>query len=143
MKIRLARIIGIPVPEQFQKDWQPIVHEWIKEYNDQYPDDIIEHVEPCIDYFTHNQDNINKNLKNIYWEEADGMADIELINSNMETYYMPDLDTYQDPNIRGIWFGEKWKCTANLNDYKEQLKDYLPDNFDYEKYYGEYSMTEF
>ena len=41
MKIRLARIIGIPVPEQFQKDWQPIVHEWIEEYNDQYPDDII------------------------------------------------------------------------------------------------------
>lgn len=47
MKIRLARIIGIPVPEQFRKDWQPIVHKWIEEYNDQYPDDIIEHVEPC------------------------------------------------------------------------------------------------
>lgn len=51
MKIRLARIIGIPVPEQFQKAWEPIVHEWIEEYNDQYPDDIIEHVEPCIDYY--------------------------------------------------------------------------------------------
>lgn len=71
------------------------------------------------------------------------MADIELINSNMETYCIPDLNTYADPNIRGIWFGEKWKCTANLNDYKEQLKDYLPDNFNYEKYYGGYSMTEF
>lgn len=32
---------------------------------------------------------------------------------------------------------------SDLNDYKEQLKDYLPDNFDYEKYYGGYSMTEF
>lgn len=53
MKIRLARIIRIPVPEQFRKDWQPIVHEWIEEYNDQYPDDIIEHVEPCIDYYQH------------------------------------------------------------------------------------------
>ena len=71
------------------------------------------------------------------------MADIELINSNMETYSMPDIDTYQDPDILGIWFGTKWKCTANLNDYKEQLKDYLPDTFDYEKYYGGYSWLEF
>lgn len=51
MKIRLARIIGIPVPEQFQKDWQPIVHEWIRENNDRFPDDIIEKVKPCIDYY--------------------------------------------------------------------------------------------
>lgn len=51
MKIRLARIIGIPVPEQFQKDWQPLVHEWIRENNDRFPDDIIESVDPCIDYY--------------------------------------------------------------------------------------------
>lgn len=51
MKIRLARIIGIPVPEQFQKNWEPIVHEWIHENNDRFPDDIIERVEPCIDYY--------------------------------------------------------------------------------------------
>lgn len=51
MKIRLARIIGIPVPEQFQKDWHPIVHAWIYENNDRFPDDIIEEVNPCIDYY--------------------------------------------------------------------------------------------
>jgi hypothetical protein len=51
MKIRLARIIGIPVPEQFQKNWEPIVHEWISENNNKYPDDIIESVDPYIDYY--------------------------------------------------------------------------------------------
>ena len=51
MKIRLARIIGIPVPEQFSKAWEPIVHEWIRENNNRFPDDIIERVEPCIDYY--------------------------------------------------------------------------------------------
>lgn len=35
----------------------------------QYTDD-----NEFIDYFTHNQDNINKRLQNIYWEEAAGMA---------------------------------------------------------------------
>ena len=56
---------------------------------------------------------------------------------------MPDLDTYADPNIRGIWFGQKWKCTADLNDVKEQLKDYLPNDFPFEKYYGGYSMIHY
>lgn len=51
MKIRLTQIIGIPVPEQFSKAWEPIVHEWIRENNDRFPDDIIERVEPCIDYY--------------------------------------------------------------------------------------------
>ena len=51
MKIRMTRIIGIPVPEQFYKSWEPLVHEWIRENNDRFPDDIIEHVEPCIDYY--------------------------------------------------------------------------------------------
>ena len=133
------------VPDQQDKEMTEAYNYFIQKLREaeptisaQYADD-----NEFIDYFTHNQDNINKNLKSIYWEEADGMADIELINSNMETYCMPDLDTYQDPNIRGIWFGESWKCTADLNDYKEQLKDYLPDNFNYEKYYGGYSHLEF
>lgn len=104
----------------------------------QYKDD-----NEFIDYFTHNQNNINKNLKDIYWEQIDGIADIELINSNIETYYVPDIDTYQDPDIRAIWFGESWKCTAELNDFKLQLKNYLPDDFPIEKYYGGYTMTEF
>ena len=51
MKIKLARIIAIPVPKQSQKEWTPIVHQWISENNDKYPDDIIELVDPCIDYY--------------------------------------------------------------------------------------------
>ena len=51
MKIRLARIISVPVPEQFQNNWEPLVHEWLQENNDRFPDDIIEDVTPYIDYY--------------------------------------------------------------------------------------------
>lgn len=125
------------VPDQQDKEMTEAYNYFIQKLREaeptisaQYADD-----NEFIDYFTHKQNNINKNLKDIYWEQSDGMADIELINS--------DIDTYQDPNIRGIWFGENWKCTADLNDFKEQLKDYLPDDFPYEKYVGAYSMTEY
>ena len=141
------------VPDQQDKEMTEAYNYFIQKLREaeptisaQYADD-----NEFIDYFTHKQNNINKNLKDIYWEQSDGMADIELINSDMDTYYIPDIDTYyipdidtyQDPNIRGIWFGENWKCTADLNDFKEQLKDYLPDDFPYEKYVGAYSMTEY
>lgn len=51
MKIRLARIIGVTVSEQFQNNWEPIVHAWIQENNDRFPDDIIENVTPYINYY--------------------------------------------------------------------------------------------
>ena len=133
------------IPDQQDKEMTEAYNYFIQKLreaeptiSDQYADD-----NKFIDYFTHNQNNINKNLKDIYWEQIDGIADIELINSNIETYYIPDIDTYQDPDIRAIWFGESWKCTAELNDFKLQLKDYLPDDFPIEKYYGGYTMTEF
>lgn len=53
MKIRLARIFGVPVPKQYRNNWEHIVHEWIHEHNDEYPDDIIENVTPYIDYYQH------------------------------------------------------------------------------------------
>lgn len=133
------------VPDQQDKEMTEAYNYFIQKLREaeptisaQYADD-----NEFIDYFTHNQDNINKKRKDIYWEQIDGMADIELINSNIETYYIPDIDTYQDPDIRAIWFSESWKCTAELNDFKLQLKDYLPDDFPIEKYYGGYTMTEF
>lgn len=133
------------VPDQQDKEMTEAYNYFIQKLREteptvsaQYADD-----NEFIDYFTHNQDNINKSLKDIYWEQLDGVADIELINSDMETYYIPDIDTDEDQDIRGIWFGEAWKCTADLNDFKQQLKDYLPDDFPIEKYYGGYSMIHY
>lgn len=51
MKIKETETIAIPVPEQFRKDWQSIVYAWIDENDDEYPDAVIESVEPCIDYY--------------------------------------------------------------------------------------------
>lgn len=51
MKIRQPLIINIPVPTQFQNNWEPIVHTWILKYNDLYPDHIIEFVNPQITYY--------------------------------------------------------------------------------------------
>lgn len=133
------------VPDQQDKEMTKAYNYFIQKLREaeptvsaQYTDD-----NEFIDYFTHKQDNINKNLKDIYWEQSDGMADIELINSDMETYYIPDIDTHQDPNIRGIWFGLNDDNAHGLTYVKEQLKDYLPDDFPIEKYYGGYSMLEF
>ena len=133
------------VPDQQDKEMTEAYNYFIQKLREaeptisaQYTDD-----NEFIDYFTHNQDNINKRLQNIYWEQLDGVADIELINADMENYYIPDIDIDEDPDIRGIWFGEEWKCTAELNNYKKELKDYLPDNFPIEKYYGGYSMIHY
>ena len=51
MKIKTTETIVIPVPEQFRNDWQSIVYTWIIENNDNYPDAIMESVNPNIDYF--------------------------------------------------------------------------------------------
>lgn len=51
MKIKGTETIAIPVPEQFRKDWQSIVYAWIDENNDEYPDAVIESVDPNIDYY--------------------------------------------------------------------------------------------
>lgn len=104
----------------------------------QYADD-----NEFIDCFYHNEDNINKNLKDLYWEQYNGIWQVSLMNSNMETFDMPDFDSAHNPTNRAIWFGVNWKHTADLNDYKEQLKDYLPDDFPFEKYYGGYSMIHY
>lgn len=73
--------------------------------------------------------------------------DIELINRNMETIYMPNIDTDVDPNIRGLCIGlNDGDDTANLANpdyYREYLAEYLPSDFPFEKYVGAYSMTEY
>lgn len=54
MKIRQTTVHRIDVPERFQTNWEPIVHSWIDTHNDVFPDDIIEDVEPQIEYYTRN-----------------------------------------------------------------------------------------
>ena len=60
---------------------------------------------------------------------------------------MPNIDTTEDPNIRGIWISLKEKYNhknlANPDYYREHLSEYLPKDFLYEKYVGAYSMTEY
>ena len=83
----------------------------------------------------------------LFWFAQDCTADIELINRNMETIYMPNIDTTEDPNIRGLWISVKdkydHKNLANPDYYREHLAEYLPSDFDYTKYVGAYSMTEY
>lgn len=83
----------------------------------------------------------------LFWFTQDCTADIELVNRNMETIYMPNIDTTDDPNIRGLWISltDKFdhKNLANPDYYKQHLAKYLPSDFDYEKYVGVYSMTEY
>lgn len=83
----------------------------------------------------------------LFWFTQDFTADIELVNQNMETIYMPNIDTAENPNIRAIWISLKnGDDTANLakpDYYKKHLGEYLPSDFDYEKYVGAYSMTEY
>lgn len=82
----------------------------------------------------------------VFWHTWDGIAEVELINRNMEDIGFPDFDTDMDPNTRSIWFNpddyNDKTNQANPNFYKEQLKDYLPSDFNYEKYVGMYSMLE-
>lgn len=83
----------------------------------------------------------------LFWFTQDCTADIELVNRNMETIYMPNINTTEDPNIRGLWISVKdkfdHKNLANPDYYKQHLAEYLPSDFDYEKYVGAYSMTEY
>lgn len=83
----------------------------------------------------------------LFWFTQDCTADIELVNRNMETIDMPDINTDIDPNIRGLWISVKdkydHKNLANPDYYREHLAEYLPSDFDYAKYVGAYSMTEY
>lgn len=83
----------------------------------------------------------------LFWFTQDCTANIELVNRNMEIIYMPNIDTDIDPNIRGLWISVKdkydHKNLANPDYYRRYLAEYLPSDFDYEKYVGAYSMTEY
>lgn len=83
----------------------------------------------------------------LLWFTQDAVMDIELVNRNMETIYMPNIDTDIDPNIRGLWISltDKYddKNLANPDYYRQYLSDYLPSDFPYERYVGAYSMTEY
>lgn len=83
----------------------------------------------------------------LFWFTQDCTADIELVNRNMETIYMPNIDTDEDPDIRGLWISlNDSNDTANLANpdyYRQYLSDYLPSDFPYERYVGAYSMTEY
>ena len=83
----------------------------------------------------------------LFWFTQDCTADIELVNRNMETIYMPNIDTTEDPNIRGLWISLTGKYDhknlANPDYYKKHLAEYLPNDFPYAKYVGAYSMTEY
>lgn len=83
----------------------------------------------------------------LLWFAQDCTADIELVNRNMETIYMPNIDTDEDPDIRGLWISlnnsDDTTNLANPDYYREYLAEYLPSDFDYAKYVGAYSMTEY
>ena len=51
MKFKHEDTIIIPIPEQFQKAWQPIVYDWLQKNHQKYPDTIIETIEPDISYY--------------------------------------------------------------------------------------------
>ena len=51
MKFKHEDTITIPVPEQFQKAWQPIVYDWLQKNHQKYPDAIIKTIEPDISYY--------------------------------------------------------------------------------------------
>lgn len=51
MKFKHENTITIPVPEQFQKNWQPIVYDWLQKNHENYPDAIIESIDPDITYY--------------------------------------------------------------------------------------------
>ena len=83
----------------------------------------------------------------LFWLTQDCTRDIELVNRDMETIYMPNIDTTEDPSIRGLWISLKDKYNhknlANPDYYREHLAEYLPSDFPFEKYVGAYSMTEY
>lgn len=83
----------------------------------------------------------------LLWFPQDAVMDIELVNRDMEIVYMPNIDTDIDPGIRGLWISVKdkydHKNLANPDYYRECLAEYLPSDFNYAKYVGAYSMTEY
>lgn len=51
MKFKHEDTITIPIPEQFQKDWQLVVHNWLQKNHQNYPNAIIESINPDISYY--------------------------------------------------------------------------------------------
>lgn len=51
MKFKDIDTITIPVPEQFSKSLQPILQDWFQKNHQNYPDTIIEDIEPDISYY--------------------------------------------------------------------------------------------
>ena len=51
MKFKHEDTIIIPIPEQFQKAWQPILYDRLQKNQQNYPDAIIETIEPDISYY--------------------------------------------------------------------------------------------
>lgn len=56
MKFKHKDTITIPIPEQFQKAWEPIAHDWLQKNHENYPDAIIESIEPDISYYRRSDD---------------------------------------------------------------------------------------
>lgn len=53
MKFKHEDTIIIPIPEQFQKAWEPVVYDWLQKNHENYPDAIIKSVNPDITYYCH------------------------------------------------------------------------------------------
>lgn len=51
MKFKHEDTIIIPIPEQFSKSLQPILHDWFQKNHQNYPNAIIEDIEPDISYY--------------------------------------------------------------------------------------------
>ena len=51
MKFKHEDTITIPIPEQFQKDWQLVVHDWLQKNHQNFPNAIIESINPDISYY--------------------------------------------------------------------------------------------
>lgn len=51
MKFKDIDTITIPVPEQFSKSLQPILHDWFQKNHQNYPDTIVEDIEPDMSYY--------------------------------------------------------------------------------------------
>ena len=51
MKFKDIDTITIPVPEQFSKSLQPILHDWFQKNHQKYPNTIIESINPDITYY--------------------------------------------------------------------------------------------
>lgn len=51
MKFKDIDTVTIPVPEQFSKSLQPILHDWFQKNHQKYPNTIIEDIEPDMSYY--------------------------------------------------------------------------------------------